>query len=224
MKIPESGRILISRGVNTIEHPSHLEKVLIDRESTAELDQTNDSQEMDLRLAAPAEKLAPADPNQNDPDLAFKPQHKQNDLTYFPNSRRFTLDDLEPNRSDRTVKENVGTDVSLDNPLSFMKTICWSDHHNRREAMKEDIKSIYQKVFCSLVDVPAGGNLIATRWIYQTKTKANSIIERHNARLVAKRFSQKAEIDFLQIYAVVMKYSTLRLVLSLAVQRQLKML
>lgn len=83
--IPESGLILILRKVKTIGQPSQLEEVLVGREATEELDQVNDLQEMDSPLAAPAEELAPADPDEIDPDLALEHQSPQDDLMYLPN-------------------------------------------------------------------------------------------------------------------------------------------
>lgn len=59
--------------------------------------------------------------------------------------------------------------------------------------MKDDICTIDQKGVWSLADISVGRKFIATRWVYQAKRKENGHIERHKARLVAKRDSRKEE-------------------------------
>lgn len=74
--IQESGRISISRDSKTIEQTGQLDEILVDPEATEELDQVKDARKIGPPLVAPAEKLAPSDPEQSHPDLALEPHNQ----------------------------------------------------------------------------------------------------------------------------------------------------
>lgn len=60
--------------------------------------------------------------------------------------------------------------------------------------------------------LPIGRKVIATRLIYQLNKSANGFIGRYKARLVDEGLSQKPGADFCKIYALLIKYTILRLV------------
>lgn len=66
--------------------------------------------------------------------------------------------------------------------------------------------------------------MIGTRWFFQIKSKPNGFIAQYKSRLAGKGFSQKAGSDLGDIYALVMRYSTLRLALALSEQRRMNIL
>jgi histone deacetylase 1/2 len=53
----------------------------------------------------------------------------------------------------------------------------------------------------------------------QIKKKADGIVDRYKACLVAKRFKQRDGIDYEDTFSPVVKAATIRLVLSIAVSR-----
>jgi hypothetical protein len=61
--------------------------------------------------------------------------------------------------------------------------------------------------------------VIDCRWVFKLKHNTNGTIERHEARLVAKGFKQRLDIDHDDTLSPVVKPVTIRLILSLAVSR-----
>ncbi|CAJ2651499.1 unnamed protein product [Trifolium pratense] len=62
----------------------------------------------------------------------------------------------------------------------------------------------------------------AMDWVYKAKKKSKGEVERYKARLVAKGYSQRADIDYDEIFAPVARLETVRLIISLAAQNKWK--
>ncbi|XP_019241460.1 PREDICTED: uncharacterized protein LOC109221426 [Nicotiana attenuata] len=60
---------------------------------------------------------------------------------------------------------------------------------------------------------------VGNKWVFRIKVCANGSVERFKARLVAQGFSRQPGVDYFETFAPVVKPSTVRLVLSLALQR-----
>ena len=56
---------------------------------------------------------------------------------------------------------------------------------------------------------------MTSKWIYKIKHAADGSIEKYKARFVARGFSQKEGIDYEETFALVSRYTSIRLVLSL---------
>jgi hypothetical protein len=70
-----------------------------------------------------------------------------------------------------------------------------------------------------LVPRPRGKNVIACKWVYKIKRRADGSIDRYKARLVAKGFKQRYGVDYEDTFSIVVKAATIRLILSIAVSK-----
>jgi hypothetical protein len=63
-------------------------------------------------------------------------------------------------------------------------------------------------------------NLIDLQWIFKVKFHADGFIKRYKARLVAKRYKQRYGLDYDEIFSLVVKLATIRLLLSMALSHR----
>lgn len=65
------------------------------------------------------------------------------------------------------------------------------------------------------MELPPNKKVVQLKWIYKTKYHSDDRIQRYKARLVAKGYTQKAGVDFDEIYAPVARMEIVRLLLAI---------
>ena len=76
-----------------------------------------------------------------------------------------------------------------DGPMNYEEAMVSPDSAKWPEAMKSDIRSMYENKVWTLVDLPNGRQAIENKWIFKRKTDTDSSVTIYKARIVAKRFS-----------------------------------
>ena len=83
-------------------------------------------------------------------------------------------------------------------------------------AMKEELDALSKNHTWDLVRLPFRKSVVGCKWIYKIKTRSEGSIERYKPRLVAKSFTQKYEIDYEEIFALVARISSVYTLLAVA--------
>jgi hypothetical protein len=85
--------------------------------------------------------------------------------------------------------------------------------------MQEEFDALIHNNTWKLVPPKPGRNLVDCKWIFKIKRHADGSIERHKGRQVAKGFSQRYGLDYAKTFSPVIKPTTVRLILSIAVSK-----
>ena len=92
---------------------------------------------------------------------------------------------------------------------------------NWMKAMKNEHESLIKNNVYTLVDLPENKLVIDTKWVFKLKKKEDGK-NQHRARLVARGFKQEEGINYFETYAPVVRKSTIRTLVALAVESDLE--
>ncbi|KAL6345280.1 hypothetical protein AAG906_015763 [Vitis piasezkii] len=88
----------------------------------------------------------------------------------------------------------------------------------------KDIDEFHEVQRClGLVELPNGAKAIGCKWGFKTKKDSLSNIERYKVRLVAKWFTQKEGVDYMETFSLVSKKDSLHIILALVAHFDLEL-
>lgn len=111
--------------------------------------------------------------------------------------------------------------LNLTDPQTADEALSSSHADQWKKAMQEEYDSLIQNKTWSLVDAPSGKRVLPCKWVYKTKTNDKGEIIRFKARLVIKGYAQRKGSDYDETYAPVVRYTSIRFLLSLAAKYDL---
>ena len=129
--------------------------------------------------------------------------------------------ETEPRRSKRArVEKDFGPDYyvfnieenlqNLKEALTSPNAIFW------KEAVNDEMESIISNRTWKLVDLPLGCKTIGYKWVLRKKLKPDGSIDKFKAKLVAKGFKQKTNLDFFDTFSPVTRITSIKLLIAIA--------
>ena len=88
-----------------------------------------------------------------------------------------------------------------------------------RKAMCDEYDALLHNSTWTLVPFHHTQNIIGCKWVFRIKRNPDGSVARYKARLVAKGFHQRPGVDFTETFSPVVKPTTIRLILSLAISK-----
>lgn len=108
-------------------------------------------------------------------------------------------------------------------PKTYHEAINSVDSKHWLEAMQAEYDSLVKNETWSLVEKPKNQKLIDNKWIFKVKRNPDDSIERHKARLVGRGFTQEYGIDYMETFSPVVRFDSLRAILSVAAENGMQM-
>ncbi|KAI0995525.1 hypothetical protein K3495_g12654 [Podosphaera aphanis] len=93
---------------------------------------------------------------------------------------------------------------------------CWDEW---KKAFDYEMESFAENNVWDIVPRPEGRKIVSEKWVCKVKGNAQGQEERFKARYVVKGFSQVQGLDFDEIFAPVVQFDSLRLLLAIATHK-----
>nr|GEX52934.1 zinc finger, CCHC-type [Tanacetum cinerariifolium] len=127
---------------------------------------------------------------------------------YAEHSKAYRPKDIIPN-SDESQRVDHSDDVPSEISKPHKDAAFW------KEAIDDEIRSIMENNTWVLSDLPPGCKPLGCKWIFKKKMKVDGTIDKFKARLIIQGFRQKEGFDYFDTYALVVRITTIRLLLAL---------
>ena len=106
-------------------------------------------------------------------------------------------------------------DISSNN-LSVEKALNGPESNKWHEAMQKEMLTLHRNNVWTLVKPPKDKKIVQCRWVLKKKINSDGSVGTYKARLVAKGFQQQEGIDYDETFSPVVRFESVRTVLSLA--------
>jgi hypothetical protein len=84
-----------------------------------------------------------------------------------------------------------------------------------KEAVENELGSLDKTRTWDVVDRVTRKKEVGSRWVFKVKRLADSSVDKFKARFVAQGFSQRPGFDFDETYASIVRFNSLRLLLTI---------
>jgi hypothetical protein len=123
-----------------------------------------------------------------------------------------------------TDEPDVRSDVQMammtvdDEPRSVKQATSGPDSDLWQRAILSELDALERNNTWDVVDKPDDRKIIGSKWVFKIKRDSLGNIEKYKARLVAKGFSQVEGLDYDELFAPVVRFDSLRLLLAISAQ------
>lgn len=116
-----------------------------------------------------------------------------------------------------TIKYNNAAQVQCDPhwiPTTWQQAM---KHAHWRAAMSKEFNSTKENYTWDLVAASKRMNIVGCCWVFTIKYNPDGSIDKYKARIVAKGYHQQPGVDYTHTFSSVIKSTTIRIILGLAV-------
>jgi len=106
-------------------------------------------------------------------------------------------------------------------PQIFQEAIEIDDKEKWMQTMKEEMQSLIENQIYDLMELPEGRKAFKNKWVFKLKNEEN-LNPTYKARIMVKGCNQKKGIYFEEIFSPVVKMTSIREILCLAVKQDLE--
>jgi hypothetical protein len=123
-------------------------------------------------------------------------------------------DDDELNIQDQNL-ESADLAIGAE-PRTYSQALNCPDSTKWDKAIHEEYNMHLENGTWELVKLPPGRKAIGSGWVFKVKHNADGSIERYKARIVAKGYSQRPGLDYVEVFAPTSRAAAIRLIIAIA--------
>ena len=144
-------------------------------------------------------------------------EEEEEEEPHSPVLRRSVRDKRQPERySPPDFHSNFALSITDDDPITIREAVNSEDSKLWKKAMVEEMDALDKSGACDLVELPAGRKYVGSKWLFKKKFNVEGKVEKYNAQLVVKGYSEVEGIDFGEIFSHVAKLTSIIFMLYVA--------
>lgn len=123
--------------------------------------------------------------------------------------------------ADLVTVDHYATVCCVAEPSTLKEAMMSPNAKEWQEAADLEYESLLENKTWDLVKLPKDRKAIGSRWVFKVKHHSDGRVERYKCRLVAKGYSQKYGADYDETFSPVVRFSSIRTLLSFAIQNNM---
>ncbi|KAL3634075.1 hypothetical protein CASFOL_021129 [Castilleja foliolosa] len=190
----------------------HAQKTPEEEENSLSISKSHGSVQSDESFATEPLRIEPPPLDQNDHSSCRMMHSSENNATGFRNTNQHPMVTRAKAGiyKPKVLSAEVVGEFEPKNVNDALEIPVW------REAMQQEYNALLRNNTWTLTTLPKDAHLVGNKWVFKVKRNADGSIERHKARLVAQGYTQTAGFDFYETFSPVVKPTTIRIILTLA--------
>jgi hypothetical protein len=105
---------------------------------------------------------------------------------------------------------SIGQLQAGETPMTYLQALNSVDRRKWRYALDLEYQALLDAHTWELVSADDAENIVSGKWVFKIKKNADGSVDRYKARWVARGFSQREGVDYNEIFAPVVRASSIR--------------